>query len=43
MGKNDIAGTNYVNTMTNNNEPSQEMNETNQREEPNPKLNEEEP
>ena len=37
----DTAGTNYLTTMTNTNEPSQEMNETNQTEDPNPKLNEE--
>ena len=39
----DIAGTNYLNTMTNTNEPSQERNETNQSEDPNPELNEENP
>ena len=39
----DTAGTNYLTTMTNTNEPSEEMNETNQPEDPNPKLNEENP
>ena len=39
----DIAGTNYLNIMTNTNEPSQERNETNQSKDPNPKLNEENP
>ena len=38
----DTTGTNYLTTITNTNEPSQEMNETNQTEDPNPKLNEEE-
>ena len=38
-----IAGTNYLNTMKNTNEPSQERNETNQSEDPNPELNEENP
>ena len=36
----DAAGTNYLTTVTNTNEPSQEMNETNQTEDPNPELNE---
>ena len=39
----DTAGTNYLTTMTNANEPSQERNETNQTEDPNPELNEENP
>ena len=40
----DIADTNYLNRMTNSNEPSQERGETNQSEDPiNPKLNEENP
>ena len=40
----DIAGTNYLNIMTNTNEPSQEMGETNQSEDPiNRELNEENP
>ena len=39
-GKFDTAGTNYLTTMTNTNEPSEEMNETNQTEDPNPELNE---
>ena len=43
MGKFDIAGTNYLNTMTNTNGPSQERNETNQTEDPNLELNEENP
>ena len=38
-----IAGTNYLNIMTNTNEPSQERNETNQSEDPNHELNEENP
>ena len=42
-GKFDIAGTNYLNTMTNTNDPSQERNETNQLEDTNPKLNQENP
>ena len=37
----DIADTNYLNIMTNTNEPSQKRNETNQSEDPNPELNEE--
>ena len=37
----DIAGTKYLNTMTNTSEPSQERNETNQSEDPNPELNKE--
>ena len=37
------AGKNYLTTMTNTNEPSEEMNETNQTEDPNPELNEENP
>ena len=37
----DIAGTNYLNIMTNTNDQSQEMNETNQSEDPNPELREE--
>ena len=37
----DIAGTNYLNIMTNTNEPCQERNETNQSEDPNPELNQE--
>ena len=39
----DIADTNYLNIMTNTNEPSQERNETNQLEDPNPELNKENP
>ena len=39
----DTASTNYLTTMTNTNEPSQEMNEANQTEDPNPELNEEKP
>ena len=39
----DTVGTNYLTTVTNTNEPSEEMNETNQTEDPNPKLNEENP
>ena len=39
----DIAGRNYLNIMTNTNELSQERNETNQLEDPNPELNEENP
>ena len=40
----DIADTNYLNVMTNTNEPSQKRSETNQSENPiNPKLNEENP
>ena len=39
----DIAGTNYLNIMTNTNEPSQERNEKNQLEDPNPELNKENP
>ena len=38
-----ITGTNYLNIMTNTNEPSQERNETNQSEHPNPELNKENP
>ena len=38
----DTAGTNYLTTMTNTNEPSEEMNETNQTKNPKLKLNEEE-
>ena len=38
----DTTGTNYLTTMTNTNEPSKEMNETNQTEDPNLELNEEE-
>ena len=38
----DTAGTKYLTTMTNTNEPSQEMNETNQTEDLNPELNKEE-
>ena len=38
----DTAGTNYLTIMTNTNEPSEEMNETNQIEDPNLELNEEE-
>ena len=34
---------NYLTTMTNTNEPFEEMNETNQTEEPNLELNEENP
>ena len=37
----DTKGTNYLTTMTNTNEPSEEMNETNQTEDANPELNEE--
>ena len=38
----DIADTNYLNIMTNTNEPSQQKSETNQSEDPiNPKLNKE--
>ena len=38
----DIADTNYLNIMTNINEPSQQRSKTNQLEDPiNPKLNEE--
>ena len=36
----DTKGTNYLTTMTNTNEPSEEMNEKNQTEDPNPELNE---
>ena len=39
----DIAGTNYLTTMTNTNEPSQERSETNQSKDPNFELNEENP
>ena len=40
----DIADSNYLNIITNTNEPSQEMVETNQSEDPiNPELNEENP
>ena len=39
----DIVDTNYLNIMTNTNEPFQEMNETNQTKDPNPELNEENP
>ena len=39
----DIAGTNYLNKMTNTNEPSQERNETNKSEAPTPELNQENP
>ena len=39
----DIAGTNYLNIMTNTNEPSQGRNETNQSEDPHLELNEENP
>ena len=40
----DIADTNYLNIMTNTNEPSQQRSETNQSEDPiNPELNEENP
>ena len=39
----DIAGTNYLTKMTNTNEPSEEMNKTNQTEDPTPELNEENP
>ena len=39
----DNVGTNYLTTMKNTNEPSQERNETNQTEDPNPELNEENP
>ena len=39
----DIASTNYLNIMTNTNEPSQERNETNQSEDSNLELNEEKP
>ena len=39
----DIARTNYLNIMTNTNEPSQERNETNQLEDPNLELNQENP
>ena len=35
----DVAGTNYLTTMTNTNEASQEMNEKNQTKDPTPKLN----
>ena len=44
MEKNDIAYTNYINIMTNINEPSQQRSETNQSKDPiNPELNEENP
>ena len=40
----DIADTNYLNIITNTNEPSQHRSETNQSEDPiNPELNEENP
>ena len=39
----DIVGTNYLNKMTNTNEPSLERNETNQSEDPNPEFNKENP
>ena len=39
----DIAGTNYLNKMTNTNEPCQERNETNQSKDPNSELNQENP
>ena len=39
----DTAGTNYLTTMTNTNEPFKEMNETNQTKDPNPELNKENP
>ena len=39
----DTTSTNYLTTMTNTNEPSEEMNETNQTKDPNPELNEENP
>ena len=38
----DTTGTNYLTTRTNTNEPSQEMNEANQIEDPKPELNKEE-
>ena len=37
----DVADTNYLNIMTNTDEPSQERSEKNQSEDPNPELNEE--
>ena len=40
----DIVDTNYLNIMTNTNEPSQQRSETNQSKDPiNPELNEENP
>ena len=43
LAKFDTAGTNYLTTMKNTNEPSQERNETNQTEDPKLELNEENP